>query len=57
MELHSRKFHPDKIECGICGFEAMDMENLDTHLPPCEMYKSGKCDEKFKLLTAIKKHI
>ena len=33
------------------------MENLDTHLSTCEMYKCGQCDEKFKLLTDIKKHI
>ena len=57
MEVHLRKSNSEKIECGICGFETKDMENLDTHLSTCEMYKCGQCDEKFKLLTDIKKHI
>ena len=26
MEVHLGKFHSEKIECGICGFEAKDME-------------------------------
>ena len=57
MEVHLGKFHSEKIECGICGFETKDMENLDTHLSTCEMYKCGSCDDKFKLLADIKKHI
>ena len=37
MEVHLGKYHSEKIECGICGFEAKDIESLDTHLSTCEM--------------------
>ena len=27
MEVHLRKLHSEKYECGLCNFEAMNLEN------------------------------
>ena len=43
MEVHSAKLNWDKFECGLCDYEATDIENLEIHLSTCEYYK---CDEK-----------
>ena len=36
MEVHSAKHHGDKFECGLCDYEAADLNNLEVHLSTCE---------------------
>ena len=46
MDVHSAKLNWDKFECGLCDYEATDIENLEIHLSTCEYYKCEVCDEK-----------
>ena len=41
MEVHLGKHHSEKNECGLCDFEAGNLENLETHLNTCEFFQ---CD-------------
>ena len=60
MEVHLGKHHSEKYECGLCDFEAGNLENLETHLNTCEVFQCDwdkeKCKKRFKTLTDIKKH-
>jgi hypothetical protein len=57
MEVHLGKYHSDKFECGLCGFETKDLQTLETHLFTCEIYMCYDCDKRFKGLFVINKHI
>ena len=57
MEVHSAKLHGDKFECGVCDYEATDLENLEIHLKTCEYYKCELCDEIIWQFTDIKGHV
>ena len=37
--MHIKRNHSEIITCGMCDFEAKDIEILDTHTFTCEMYK------------------
>ena len=56
MEVHLGKVHGDKFECGLCDYNAKDLENLEMHLSTCETYKCNICDMVFTNLSDIKKH-
>ena len=57
MEVHTAKLHGENIECGLCDYEATDVENLEIHLTTCEYYKCGLCGEIIWQFTNIKGHI
>ena len=38
MELNIGRKHSDQLECGICNYEADNLENLTIHLATCEIY-------------------
>ena len=48
---------PHKYECGLCDFEATNLENLEIHLVTCEIYQCDNCKTKFKSIKDIKEHI
>ena len=56
MEVHLGKVHGDKFDCGLCDYNAKDLENLEMHLSTCETYKCIICDLDFTNLSEIKKH-
>ena len=39
MEVHIDKSHSDILECGICEHTADDLENLETYLFTCELFR------------------
>ena len=47
------------ISCGMCGFEASDLETLDMHTFTCEMFKCTDCNcgEIFHSISDIKEHV
>ena len=57
MEVHIAKLHGDKFECGLCEYEATDLENLEVHLTTCETYKCELCGEVILQFVDIKTHI
>ena len=56
MEVHLKKIHSDKFECGLCDLEAGSLENLEIHLNTCEVYQCTHCRQRFKTVMDIKKH-
>ena len=57
MEMHVKKLHSENISCGMCDLEMINMEELETHLVTCEVYRCGECKIKLKTVSDIKKHI
>ena len=57
MEMHFLKLHSETLVCGLCDYEAKDVEVLDTHTFTCEMFKCSRCKQKFKTLQDIKNHV
>ena len=56
--LNNQYLHDPKFECGLCGYEANTLENLDMHLFTCEIYICDYCcDVRFKTLTDLKAHL
>ena len=45
MEVHSKKFHSEKIKCGFCDFEMTDVECLEINMLTCETYRCGDCEK------------
>ena len=56
MELHMKKFHSEKITCGLCNYEAKTIEELETHNLTCENFRCCECDNNFKNILDIKDH-
>ena len=56
LELHIKKFHSEKIPCGLCEYEAEDLEDLEIHNTTCETYRCSECVTIFKSLPEIKDH-
>ena len=57
MLLHHGLSHSAPIECGLCQFEAKDIESLKIHLKTCETYECEKCEHVTKSIKDMKKHI
>ena len=57
MEVHVGKHHSEKIECGLCNYEAKDVEALDLHLTTCQIYICEDCYCRTKHLHNIKEHL
>ena len=46
--------HSETLECSLCEYEAMSLENLETHLFTCKIYECGQCSLKGKSLKELK---
>lgn len=57
MKTHFKRLHCETISCGMCDFQAANLEILDTHTFTCEMFRCDSCKDKFFSLSDIKKHI
>ena len=59
MKMHIKRNHSEIITCGMCDFEAKDIEILDTHTFTCEMYKCNdmECGKSFLILNDLKSHM
>ena len=58
MQIHFGKNHNSgNIECGLCDFQAKDLECLEMHLKTCEIYECANCIKVFKHLSDIRKHM
>ena len=40
MEVHAWKAHANSVECGLCDMKSKDIDDLETHLSPCEIYET-----------------
>ena len=56
LEVHIKKFHSEKITCGLCEYETEDLEDLEMHNTTCETYRCSECVTIFKSLPDIKDH-
>ena len=57
MEVHIGKCSTSNFECGLCEANFDTMENLETNLKNCEIYKCSVCEIRLKLLMDMKSHI
>ena len=57
MDVHIGKKHSENFECGLCEFEAGDMEALNIHMFTCEIYLCETCDINFITLADLKEHL
>ena len=57
MEMHVKKLHSEDITCGIWDLIVENVEDLETHLVTCEVYRCSDCKTKFSIVSEIKKHI
>ena len=57
MGMHFKRLHCETISCGLCDFQAANLEILDTHTFTCEMFRCESCKEKSFSLSDIKTHI
>ena len=57
MEVHVGKLHNEKIECGMCNYEAKDIEGLNLHISTCEIYVCDDCCFRTVHIHDIKKHL
>ena len=57
MEMHFRRIHSENISCGLCEYDAKDIETLDVHTFTCETYKCNACKQNFKNLQDVKNHV
>ena len=57
MKMHVKKNHSETISCGMCNFEANQIETLDTHTFTCEMYKCNECKLTFLHLDKLRSHM
>ena len=51
------KLHSEKINCGLCNYEASELESLETHMNTCEIYKCSDCKKIVKTLADMKNHL
>ena len=59
IEVHVGWCRQSNFECGLCGNNFEQKEDLETHLRTCEMYQCGRysCWLRVKSLSDMKKHI
>ena len=59
IEVHVGWCRQSNFECGLCGNNFEEKEDLETHLRSCEMYECGRysCWLRVKSLSDMKKHI
>ena len=57
MDVHIGKKHTENFECGLCEFEAGEIEALNMHMFTCEIYLCETCDINFTTLADLKEHL
>ena len=57
MEVHIGKAHTDQFECGLCEVSFGKLEDLETHLNTCEIYRCKRCYLKATKISNIKTHV
>ena len=57
MKVHTGKVHAESIECGLCEFKAKTVEDLETHLQTCEIFKCERCEIRFNSFPNLKTHL
>ena len=57
MQVHIKKFHSEKVICGLCDLEVKSLHDLELHSITCETYRCFVCEKKFKTLSEIKQHL
>ena len=57
MEVHIGRLHSEQIECGLCNYEANNIDNLNLHIATCEIYTCEACCFRTKNLHDIKDHL
>ena len=57
MKMHVKRRHSETISCGMCNFEANQIETLDTHTFPCEIYKCNEYEISFLHLDELAMHM
>ena len=55
--LHVGKQHSENFECGLCSYEAKDIEALNLHLTTCQIYVCEDCYYRTKHLHDIREHL
>ena len=55
--MYVKRRHLEIISCGMCNFEANQIETLDTHTFTCEMYKCNECEISFLHLDELGMHM
>ena len=56
MKFIWEKLHSQNFDCGLCDNAFENLENLETHLNACEIYRCRHCITKEKTVSNIKKH-
>ena len=57
IEVLVGKCREENFECGLCGDEFSEKEDVDIHLRTCEIYECSSCWLRGSNLSDIKKHI
>ena len=57
MDMLLGKMHQENFECGLCGFEALDLEKFKLHLFTCEIFVCKSCEGRCKTILYIKEHL
>ena len=57
MEVHIGRLHSEKLICGLCNFEAKNIDNLNLHISTCEIYTCEPCCFRTINLHDIKDHL
>ena len=57
LQIHNGKAHGSTLECGLCEFQAKDLETQNLHLKTCEIYECDQCEHVAKKLSSIKNHL
>ena len=58
MVMHFRRNHSENISCGLCDFEAKDIETLDIHTLTYEIFICNRvyCGKYYKTVSVTKKY-
>ena len=49
--------HSGEFGCGLCGFEAGNLETLEMHLHTSDIYTCCRSDDTVRTVSEIKKHL
>jgi hypothetical protein len=57
LDIHIGKSHDDEYNCGLFDLKLKNIEELETHLNTCKVYRCSVCDTKEKEISAINQHM
>jgi hypothetical protein len=44
MEVHLEKYYSETFESNLCDYEALTLDNIETHLYTSEIYEYKECN-------------